>query len=95
MTSTMTRDVERLIERARERMAEFAAWRALPLEQRTQDRYPEFCGAFRELLSMLVTELDPRPVTSSVHDWDAEAAEREQYADVMAADLAEQRRYDR
>lgn len=28
-------------------------------------------------------------------DWEAEAAEREQYADVMAADLADQRHMDR
>lgn len=57
MSST---DVERLMERARERLAEHDAYRT---KERAngftgKDRMPEFCGAFRELLDMLVTELE-------------------------------------
>jgi hypothetical protein len=58
---------------------------------------PEAAGVFSvnvdELLSLV--ERLARPAAGLArYDWDAEAAEREQYADVLAADEADQRRMD-
>lgn len=62
----MTSEIQMLIARARERMAEQdaddAAQRAAGYT--LPDRHAEFCGAFRELLDMLCEELDGATVVS-------------------------------
>lgn len=58
---------------------------------------PEAAGVFSvnvDELLMLVERLTRPAANPAIHDWDAEADEREQYAGVLAADEADQRRMD-
>lgn len=58
-------NLAQLTARSRERLAEWKAWNAKPIEERVGDGYDQrtasFLGSFSELLDMLVEELDHSP----------------------------------
>ena len=60
MTGTISPEMQRLITRARERMAEQDAHNVKQREANytIDGRHAEFCGAFREILDMLAEQIE-------------------------------------